>query len=198
MTEMTGWHHRLNGLEIEQTLGDSERWEAWSAAIHGVTKSQTVNQSVSSVTQSYPTLCELDNYQSFSFSISPSNKYSGLISFRIDWLDLLAVQGILKSLLQHHSLKISILQHSAFFMAQLSHPYLTTGKTKALTRQTFVSKVRCLLFNTNKQLNNNKRVLSRNEGAFFVPPLAVTGCWSASLKAKPQLTQSQLWNHGPY
>ena len=100
-------------------------------------------------------------------------------------MDLLAVQGILKSLLQHRSLKISILQHSAFFMVQLSHLYLTTGKTKALTRQTFVSKVRCLFFNANKQLNNNKRVLSRNEGDFFVPPLAVTGCWSASLKAKP-------------
>ena len=89
-------------------------------------------------------------------------------------MDLRAVQGTLKSLLQHHSSKTSILQHSAFFMVQLSHPYLTTGKTKALTRQTFVGKVRCLLFNTNEQLNN-KRVLSRNEGAIFVPPLAVTG-----------------------
>ena len=76
---------------------------------------------------------------SIRFSISPSNKYSGLISFRIDWFDL-AVQGTLKSLLQHHSLKASILQHSAFFMVQLSHPYMTTGKTKALTRWTFVSK----------------------------------------------------------
>ena len=70
-------------------------------------------------------------------------------------------------------------------MVQLSNPSLTTGKTKALTRQTFVGKVRGLLFNTNKQLNNNKRVLSRNKGAVFVPQLAVTGCWSASLKAKP-------------
>ena len=78
-------------------------------------------------------------YWSFSFSISPSNEYSGLISFRIDWLDLLAVQGILKSLLQHHSSKASILWHSAFFMAQLSHPYITTGKTIALTIWTFVS-----------------------------------------------------------
>ena len=84
---------------------------------------------------------------SFSFSISPSNKYSGLISFRIDWLDLLAVQGTLKSLLQHHSSKASILQHSAFFKVQLSHPYMTTGKTTALTRQTFVGKVMSLLFN---------------------------------------------------
>ena len=116
-------------------------------------------------------LIKWPKYWSFSFSISPSNEYSGLISFRTDGLDLLAVQGTLKSLLQHHSLKTSILLHSAFFMVQLSHPYMTTGKTIALTRQTFVSKVRCLLFNTNKQLNNNKRVLSRNEGAFFVPPL---------------------------
>ena len=80
-------------------------------------------------------------YWSFSFSINPSNQYSGLISFRIDWWDLLAVQGTLKSLLQHHSSKASILQCSAFFMVQLSHPYVTTGKTIALTRQAFVDKV---------------------------------------------------------
>ena len=80
-------------------------------------------------------------YWSFSFSISPSNEYSGLISFRMDWLDLLAVQGTLRSLLQHHSSKASILQCSAFFIAQLSHPYMTTGKTIALTRRTFVGKV---------------------------------------------------------
>ena len=86
-------------------------------------------------------------YWSFSFSISASNEYSGLIPFRMDWLDLLAVQGTLKSLLQHHSSKASILQRSAFFMVQLSHPYMTTGKTIALTRQTSVSKVMCLLFN---------------------------------------------------
>ena len=78
-------------------------------------------------------------YWSFSFSISPSNEYSGLTSFRIDWFDLLAVQGSLKSLLQHHSSKASVLQPSAFFMVQLSHPYMTTGKIIALTRQTFVS-----------------------------------------------------------
>jgi len=83
----------------------------------------------------------------WSFSISPSNEYSGLISFRTDWLDLLAVQGTLKSLLQHHSSKASILWHSAFFIVQLSHPYLTTGKTIALTRRTFVGKVMSLLFN---------------------------------------------------
>ena len=86
-------------------------------------------------------------YWSFSFNISPSNKYSGLISFRMDWLDLLAVQGTLKNLLQHHSFKASILQYSAFFIVQLSHPYLTTGKAIALTRQTFVSRVMSLLFN---------------------------------------------------
>ena len=84
---------------------------------------------------------------SFSFSISPSNEYSGLISFRMDWLDLLAVQGTLKSLLQHHSSKASILQCLAFFIDQLSHPYMTTGKTIALTRRTFVGKVMSLLFN---------------------------------------------------
>ena len=86
-------------------------------------------------------------YWSFSFSISPSNEYSGLISFRMDWFDLLAVQGILKNLLQHHSSKASILHCSAFFMVQLSHPYMTTGKTIALTKWTFVSKVMSLLFN---------------------------------------------------
>ena len=86
-------------------------------------------------------------YWSFSFSISPSSKYSGLFSFRIDWFDLLAVQGTLKSLLQHHSSKASIFQHSAFFMVQLSHPYMTTGKTIALTKWTFVDKRTSLLFN---------------------------------------------------
>ena len=86
-------------------------------------------------------------FWSFSFSISPSNEYSGLISLRMDWLDLLAVQGTLKSLLQHHSSKASILRHSAFFIVQLSHPYMTTGKTIALTRGTFVGKEVSLLFN---------------------------------------------------
>ena len=94
---------------------------------------------------------------SFSFSISPSNEYSGLISFRIDWFDLLTVQGTLKSLLQHHSSKAPIFRHSAFFMVQLSHPYMTTGKTIALTRRTFVGKVLSLLFN----------VLSRFATAFL-------------------------------
>ena len=87
------------------------------------------------------------NYWNFSFSISPSNEYSGLISFRIDWFDILAVQGTLKSLFQHHGSEASILRGSAFFIVQLSHPYMTTGKTVALTRQTFVGKVMSLLFN---------------------------------------------------
>ena len=86
-------------------------------------------------------------YWSFSFNISPSNKHSGLISFRMDWLDLLAVHGILKSLLQHRNSKTSVLQHSAFFIVQLSHPYMTTVKTIALTRRTFADKVMSLLFN---------------------------------------------------
>ena len=86
-------------------------------------------------------------YWSFSFNISPSNEHPGLITFRMDWLDLLAVQGTLKNLLQHHSSKASTLQRSAFFMIQLSHPYMTTGKTIAFNRQTFVDKVMFLLFN---------------------------------------------------
>ena len=86
-------------------------------------------------------------YWSFSFNISPSNEYSGMVSCRMDWLDLLTVQGTLKSLLQHHSSKASFLRRSAFFIVQLSHPYMTTGKTIALTRWTFVGKVMSLLFN---------------------------------------------------
>ena len=86
-------------------------------------------------------------YWSFSLSISPSNEHPGLVSFRMDWLDVLAVQGALKRLLQHHSSKASILQHSAYFTVQLSHPYMTTGKTIAFTRWTFVGKVMSLLFN---------------------------------------------------
>ena len=97
------------------------------------------------------------NYWRFTFSTSPSSEYSGLISFRINWFNLLAVQGTLKSLLQHHSSKASILWYSAFFMVQLSHPYMTIGKTIALTRWTFVDKVMSLLFN----------MLSRFVIAFF-------------------------------
>ena len=92
-------------------------------------------------------LHQVPKYWSFSFNISPSNEHPGLISFRMDWLDLLAVQGTLKSLLQHHSSKASILPHSAFYIVQLSDPYMTTGKTIALTRLTFVGKVMSLLFN---------------------------------------------------
>ena len=103
------------------------------------------------------TLYQVTKVRSFSFGISSSNEYSGLISFRINWFDLLAVQGTLWSLIQHHSSKVSILWHSAFFMIQLSHPYMTTGKTIALTRQTFVGKVISLLFN----------MLSRFVIAFF-------------------------------
>ena len=103
-------------------------------------------------------------YWSFSFSISPSNEHPGLISFRMDWLDFLAVQGTLKSLLQYHSSKASILQRSAFFIVQLSHPYMTTGKTIALTRRTFVGKVMSLLFN---MLSRLVITFSSKEQAFF-------------------------------
>ena len=111
------------------------------------------------------TLCiRCPKYWSFSFNISPSNEHPGLISFRVDWLDLLAVQGTLKNLLQHHSSKSSILRGSAFFTVQLSHPYMTTGKTIALTRQTFVGKVTSLLYNMLSRLvttflPRNKRLL---------------------------------------
>ena len=114
------------------------------------------------------------NYWSFSFSIIPSKEIPGLISFRIDWLDLLAVQGTLKSLLQHHSSKASILRHSAFFTIQLSYPYMTTGKTIALTRRTIVGKVMSLLFNMLSRLvitflPRSKRLLI----SWLQPPSAV-------------------------
>ena len=112
-------------------------------------------------------------YWSFIFSISPSNEYSGLISLRIDWLDLLAVQGTLKSLLQHHSSKASILWCSVFFTVQLSHPYMTTGKTIALTRWTFVGKVMSLLFN----------MLSRLVIAFFPRSKGLLISWLPSPSA---------------
>ena len=104
-------------------------------------------------------------YWSFSFGISPSNEYSELISLRMDWLNLLEVQGSLKSLLQHHSSKASILQCSAFFIVQLSHAYMTTGKTIALTRRTFVGKVMSLLFNTLVVLHNYSNI-RKNKRAF--------------------------------
>ena len=112
-------------------------------------------------------------YWSFSFNISPSNEHSGLISFRMDWLDLLEVQQTLKSLLQHHSSKASILWHSAFFIVQLSHPYITTGKTIALTRWTFVGKVISLLFN----------MLSRLVTAFLVRSKRLSISWLQSPSA---------------
>ena len=112
-------------------------------------------------------------YWSFSFSISPSNEYSGLISFRIDWLDLLEVQGTLKSLLQHHCSRASILQRSAFFIMQLSQPYMTTGKTIALTKWTFVGKVMSLIFN----------MLSRFDTAFFPRSKCLLISWLQSPSA---------------
>ena len=112
-------------------------------------------------------------YWSFNFSISPSIEYSGLISFRMDWLDLLAVQGTLKSLLQHHSSKASILQHSAFLIVQHSHPHMTTGKTIALTRWSFVGKVMSLLFN----------MLSRLVIAFLPRSGGLLISWLQSLSA---------------
>ena len=109
-------------------------------------------------------------YWSFSFSIIPSNEIPGLISFRMDWLDLLAVQGTLKSLLQHHSSKASILRHSALFTVQLSHPYKTTGKTIALTKRTFVGKVISLLFNMlSRSLDSPKMLL------YFFQPRGLVG-----------------------
>ena len=120
-------------------------------------------------------------YWSFSFNISPSNDYSGLISLRMDWLDILAVQGTLKSLLQHHSSKASIFQHSAFFIVQLSHPYMTTGKTIALTRQTFVSKVMSLLLNMLSRLVIT--FLPRNKASFNFMA-AVTICSDLGAKKK--------------
>ena len=110
-------------------------------------------------------------YWSFSFNISPSNEYPGLISFRMDWLDLLAVQGTLKSLLQHHSSKASILWRSAFFIVQLSHPYMTTGKTIALTSWTFVDKVMSLLFN----------MLSRLVITFLLRSKWLTALWKRNI-----------------
>ena len=108
-------------------------------------------------------------YCSFSFSVSPSNEYSGLISFRMDWLDLLAVQGTLKNLLQHHSSKASIFQHSAFFIVQLSHPYMTTGKTIALTRRTLVGKLMSLHIMRNSGLAETQagiKIAGRNINNF--------------------------------
>ena len=158
----------------------------------------TISSSVipfSSCLQSFPAsgyfsnesvLCIMwSKYWSFSFSISPSNENSGLISFRMDWVDLLEVQGTLKSLLQHHSSKASILQCSAFFIVQPSHPYMTTGKTIALTRWTFVGKVISLLFNMLSRLviaflPRSKRLLIswlQSPSAVILEPLKVSHCF---------------------
>ena len=130
------------------------------------------------------------NYWSFSFSISPSNEYSGLISFRMNWLDLLVVEGILKSLLQDHSSKASILQCSVFFMVHLSHPYMTTGKTIALTRQTFVSKVMSLHFN----------MLSRLVITFLPRSMRLLISWlqspSAVILEPPKIKSISVWSDG--
>ena len=124
-------------------------------------------------------------YWSFSFSISPSSEYSGLAFFKTNWFGLLSVQGTLKSLLQHHSSKTSILQHSAFFMAQLSHPYMTTGKTIALTRRIFVSKVISLLFNMLSRLVIN---FSSKEQVFLNFMAAVTICSDLGAPQKYSVT----------
>ena len=125
-------------------------------------------------------------YWSFRFSISPSNEHPGLISFRMDWLDLLAVQGTLKSLLQHHSSKASILRRSAFFTVQLSHPYMTTGKTIALTRWTFVGKVMSLLFNMLSRLVIT--FLPRSQFSSVVSDCSTP--WTAARQASLSITNS--------
>ena len=131
------------------------------------------------------------NYWSFSFNNSPSNEYSGLISFRMDWLDLLAVQGTLKSLLQHHSSKASILQHSAFFIVQLSHLHVTTGKTIALTRWTFVGKVMSLLFNRLSRLVIN--FLPRSKRLFyFMAAITICSDFGACIVYGVVKSQTQL------
>ena len=143
------------------------------------------------------------NYWSFSFSISPSNEYSGLISFRMDWLDLFAVQGALKSLLQHHSSKPSILQCSAFFIVQLSHLYMTTGKTIALTRQTFVGKVMSLLFNILSRLvitflSRSKRLLIswlQSSSAVILEPPKIK---STLFPLFPHLFPMKWWDQMPW
>ena len=149
------WSRKCNPLQYS-CLGNSKDTGTCWATVHGVPKSRT-QLSDFPLTFHFPSIRVFSNesvlcircpkYWSFSFSISASNKCSGLISFRINWLNLLAVQGTLKILLQHHSSKASILQCLAFFIVQLSHPYLTTGKTIALTGWTFVGKVMFLLFN---------------------------------------------------
>ena len=142
-------------------------------------------------------------YWSFSFNISPSNEHPGLISFRMDWLDLLAVQGTLKSLLQHHNSKASILWHSAFFIIQLSHPYMTTGKIITLTRRTFVGKVTSLLFNMLSRLvitfvPRSKHLLIswlQSPSAVILEPQKVK---SATVSVFPHLFARKWWDQMPW
>ena len=139
-----------------------------------------------------PTLCmRWPKYWSFNFSTNPSKEHAGLISFRMDWLDLLAVQGTLKSLLQHHSSKASILPHSAFFIVQLSHPYMTTGKTIALTRRTFVDKVMSLLFN---MLSRSVITFLPRSKRLLIPWLQLT---SAMILEPPKNKISHCFHHFP-
>ena len=133
-------------------------WVTWchptiSSSVHPLLLLPSVFPSIRVFSNESALWIRWPKYWSFNFSISPSNEYSGLISFRTDWFDLLAVQGTPKSLFQHHSLKASILLCSIFFMVQLSHPYMTTGKTISLTTQTFVNKVTSLLFNMLSRLS---------------------------------------------
>ena len=157
---MVGWHHQLDGHEFEQAPGDvGGQGSLVCCNPWGLKESDTTEQlnnnskrniQFSSVTQSFlflNSLHEVAKVLGFQLYISSSSEHPGLVSFSMDWLDLLAVQGTLKSLLQHHSSKVSILRPSAFFILQLSHPYMTTGKTIALTRRTFVGKVMSPLFN---------------------------------------------------
>ena len=166
-------HHQLPKLtqtyvhQVNDAIRLSHLLSLSSPSPLNLSQHQGLFQWVGSSHQEWP------KYWSFSFSISPSNEYSGLISFKIDWFDLLAVQGTLKSLLQHHNSKASILQCSAFFMVQLSHPYMTTGKTIALTRQTVVGKVMSLLFD----------MLSRFVIAFLPRSKCLLISWLQSLLA---------------
>ena len=134
-------------------------------------------------------------YWSFSFSISPSNEHPGLISFRMDWLDCLAVQGTLKSLLQHHSSKASILQCSAFFIVQLSHSYMTTGKIIALTRQTFVGKVMSLLFNMLSRLVITFLPRSKHLFILWLQSLSAVILEPRKIKSAPLSTVSSSISH---
>ena len=144
-------------------------------------------------------------YWSFSFSTSPFNEHPGLISFRMDWLDLLAIQGTLKSLLQHHSSKASILRHSAFFTVQLSHPYMTTGKTIALTRRTFIGKVMSLLFNMLFRLiitflPRSKRLLIswlQSQSAVILEP-PKNNVWHCFHRLSPHLFPMKWWDLMPW